>query len=165
MVAGDSQDWNIFCPKSVSVRGCYGRTEWPLTSVSECFSVQMRYGTKNLLMLLKTCLVVSKNEVPARIQRCIGSTGMKEIAGEKKNLIHTFHGEREFPVEEQNVSRLGLYKHRVTKAIKNGRKSVLHINRSQVSFPIMTESSEEMRPWNYLKTSILSGNRQMYRTT
>ena len=72
---------------------------------------------------------------------------------------------REFPVEEQNVSRLALNKDRVTESIKNGRKSVVHINRSQVSFPIMIESSEEMRPWNYLKTSILSGNRQMYRTT
>ena len=70
-----------------------------------------------------------------------------------------------FPVEEENIARLGLYKHRLPESLQNGRKSVLHVNRSQVSFPIMIESSEEMRPWNYLKTSILSGNRQMYTTT
>ena len=64
-------------------------------------------------------------------------------------------------MEEKNVSRLALYKHRGTKSVKNGRKSVLHVNRSQVSFPVMTESSEEMRARHYLKTSILSGNRQM----
>lgn len=68
-------------------------------------------------------------------------------------------------MEEKNVPRLALHKHRVTESIQNCRKSVLHINRGQVSFPIMIEPSQEMRARNYLKTSILSGNGQMYRTT
>ena len=70
-----------------------------------------------------------------------------------------------FPVEEENIARLGLYKHRLPESLQNGRKSVLHVNRSQVSSPAMTESAEEMGARHYLKTSILSGNRQMSRTT
>ena len=60
-----------------------------LTSGTKCFSCFI-YATKTscrgVLMLLKTCLVVSKNKVPARIQRCIGSTGMKEIAVERNKI-------------------------------------------------------------------------------
>ena len=122
-----------------------------------------------LLLLKKTCLVVSKNKVPARVQRCIGSASVEEIAEEKYILViiitFTVWLACGFPVEEKNVPRLALHKDRLSETIKNCWKSVLHINRSQVSFPIMIEPPEEMRARNYLKTSILSGNRQMSRTT
>ena len=118
------------------------------------------------MVLLKTCLVVSQNKVPARVQRCIGSASVEEIA-EEKYFRHNdhFYSLTEVPVEEKNVPRLALHKDRLAETIKNCWKSVLHINRSQVSFPIMIEPPEEMRARNYLKTSILSGNRQMSRTT
>ena len=48
--------------------------------------MQQKPFADEALMLLKTCLVVSKNEVPARIQGCIGSAGVEEIAEEKLYL-------------------------------------------------------------------------------
>ena len=68
----------------LTARGCYGWT-YRVTSQcseSECFKQQKPLAAE-ALMLCKTCLVVSKNKVPARIQRCIGSAGVEEIAEEK----------------------------------------------------------------------------------
>ena len=68
-------------------------------------------------------LVVSQDQVPPRLGRGVGSAGVEQVT-EHLYIIPLTSSSKYFPVEEENVSWLGLHEDGVLQTVADGREAV-----------------------------------------